>query len=1279
MRRILSLVIPLLVLGVSPAWATHQVFKVDPSLSTNVAQYKFYSCPSRPCTKGLSSPERTVQAGAALEIPVPHVPNWFAIATAIDSNGLESAPSDSAVGVETVAPLPPRFPRIEAAGGTGGGDTILPVVALTAPANNATISGAAVALTATCTDNSGVAGVQFFRRTVGGTTETNIGAEDTTSTYGVTLDSTALANAAIEIGARCRDIAGNFSLISFVTVTVNNAAADTTPPVATITAPATSATVSGTVTITATCTDTQSSIKSVNIWWDHDTNSVTLLSQLNPTTTTFTTSRVTTGDTNASHTIDMRCVDAADNTHDATQITVTVSNATGTTTFTFPPASPGINYPTDTIDTTYSAPSTTVNVTLGSNLQTVLDNATCNTKILLAVGTYTPTSTLIVRNKGCTSATPIYFMSANVASLPVHSETNPGDSSRVHPSDAANLAKILCPSPNPCFRFENSAGHYRFVGLEITSAVSTWSNVSAGQVDMIDLGQHPVTLAMPTSIPQMPHDITFDRMYLHQNGYENVKRTIAANGYRIAVINSYFYKLRSSAIENQCVHMWSGTTLKVMNNYMDCVGIPVMTGGASPAVANLVISDVDVYRNHIKKGLHSRMGDAAYDPAPNWPGPRTRSGALAGNGGDVWISKNLLEFKHCRRCRVVGNIFENNFNLQSDQPGHAILFTPLNDQLNANWIVVEHVTFAYNKIKNVPLLFQIYGSGSYGGVTQITNHLDIHDNEYTNVGKDAYEYLKLYSIIGPNQDVSIRNETVINLSTVTVSQACGYTNGAQTRFIFKNNILRCDGGWLGESVSADMAVWSTYYSGATVVCNVPVGSSPSRWPTTLGGGQVLINNAFPVGYANVGFTNYQGDGTGDYSLAASSGAKGYCAGFTDPGADYPTLNAAISGATDTYVAFLPNGYELFASTIAPSSSSLIGGGGYWSGVLTNPSTPGITVADLVVNHDPVRSYYSLLDLTNDSATWTPIAEYAANTYISWLEQLNGGASPYQAQGLWTNGPGLLLCWQRTADNTLKTRCHDAVEGLIGNASWLGTSFPTSFVPDLASCRDIAYALQTIYAWEDMGETYSGPNAKSKYVDQLILYHEQELALLEGATTLSGPDPPNQTHAYVRVFMAGICAEGLIEAAAHGEMTTQDAVDLIQPVYDLLLTCCFLESGLDTNQDVSGGRLQRNGMRYTDRDTSLGGLDNSGGTAITPHLNMYTMATLAWLYAQTGEEQYKRYADYLFHGLWWSVYWPHDGRPLGSVVGQWGQAIGNTGKNFYEGMKMLPRYLTDRQG
>jgi hypothetical protein len=128
-----------------------------------------------------------------------------------------------------------------------GGDTTAPTVSVTAPTNDATVSGTAVALAATAADNLKVVGVQFQLDGAA------LGAEDTKAPYGVSWNTTTVSNGGHTLTAVARDAAGNNTTSATVSVTVNNP--DITPPTVSLTAPATGATVSGTVSVGATATD----------------------------------------------------------------------------------------------------------------------------------------------------------------------------------------------------------------------------------------------------------------------------------------------------------------------------------------------------------------------------------------------------------------------------------------------------------------------------------------------------------------------------------------------------------------------------------------------------------------------------------------------------------------------------------------------------------------------------------------------------------------------------------------------------------------------------------------------------------------------------------------------------------------------------------------------------------------------------------------------------------------------------------------------------------------
>src|SRR5205807_2409671 len=96
-----------------------------------------------------------------------------------------------------------------------------PTVSVTAPAAGATVSGS-VTVSASATDDVGVVGVQFKLDGA------NLGAEDSTSPYSASWDTTTTSNGSHTLTAVARDAAGNTSTSAAVTVTVAN---DTTAPV----------------------------------------------------------------------------------------------------------------------------------------------------------------------------------------------------------------------------------------------------------------------------------------------------------------------------------------------------------------------------------------------------------------------------------------------------------------------------------------------------------------------------------------------------------------------------------------------------------------------------------------------------------------------------------------------------------------------------------------------------------------------------------------------------------------------------------------------------------------------------------------------------------------------------------------------------------------------------------------------------------------------------------------------------------------------------------------
>ena len=189
-----------------------------------------------------------------------------------------------------------------------------PTVTVTSPGNGATVSGT-IALTATASDNVGVAGVQFQ---VDGA---NVGTEDTMAPYAASWDTQGVANGTHSLTAVARDAAGNTATSAPVSITVDASTVDAQSPTVVVTAPASGATVSGTVTVTATAAD---NVGVVGVQFRLDDNDVGAEDLTPP----YSTAWATTSTVNGSHTLTAVARDAAGLTATAS-IPVTVSNAAG--------------------------------------------------------------------------------------------------------------------------------------------------------------------------------------------------------------------------------------------------------------------------------------------------------------------------------------------------------------------------------------------------------------------------------------------------------------------------------------------------------------------------------------------------------------------------------------------------------------------------------------------------------------------------------------------------------------------------------------------------------------------------------------------------------------------------------------------------------------------------------------------------------------------------------------------------------------------------------------
>jgi peptidoglycan hydrolase-like protein with peptidoglycan-binding domain len=160
----------------------------------------------------------------------------------------------------------------------------------------------------------GVAGVKFYYDSTN-----QIGSEDTSSSYGVSWDTTGVSDGSHTLIAVSRDDAGNVATSTAITVTVDNSV-DLVPPVVEMTVPTDGSTVGGSsVTLTASSTDDRSV---AGVQFKVDGANIGSEDVEAPFSITWDSTAVADG----SHSVVAVARDAAGNTATSTAVSVTVDN-----------------------------------------------------------------------------------------------------------------------------------------------------------------------------------------------------------------------------------------------------------------------------------------------------------------------------------------------------------------------------------------------------------------------------------------------------------------------------------------------------------------------------------------------------------------------------------------------------------------------------------------------------------------------------------------------------------------------------------------------------------------------------------------------------------------------------------------------------------------------------------------------------------------------------------------------------------------------------------------
>jgi len=501
-----------------------------------------------------------------------------------------------------------------------------------------------------------------------------------------------------------------------------------------------------------------------------------------------------------------------------------------------PPVDPVAELPGSPIDTAYP-PLTgqTIHVAAGGDLQAAIDMAAPGDEITLAAGA---------------TFTGNFVLPAKVGDgwIVIRSDDPglPAEHTRVGPDDAAYMPTLVTPSDLPVLRTEGVAHHFRLVGIQLRPADGV--NVN----DLVVLGS-----AGATSVDELAHDLVFDRCIVRGDPAVGGKRGIQLNARAVGVVQSYFTDWKRVGQDTQTMLGWNTPgPFRIVDNYLEGAGENIMFGGADPAIAEVIPSDIEICGNHFSKPLRWKLDDPAYE-------------------GTHWSVKNLFELKVGRRVLISGNTFEQVW--VDAQVGFAIVIKSANQDGGQPWAVTEHVNFVYNRVRlaNNGIAVSRTDGGSLG-----TNHVRIAHNLITELGDPMWGGSgRMLQLIDGVTDMQIAHNTGFGRDQAIIFDGMPLLALTLRDNIFGQTMYGVFGSGKGEGTGA----LEFFAPGGTFVGNVVVGANMAVYP---------MGNFFPATLAEVGFVDAM---NGDYALMPGSALVGKASDGGDPGAAMDLLAKAAAG------------------------------------------------------------------------------------------------------------------------------------------------------------------------------------------------------------------------------------------------------------------------------------------------------------------------------------------------------------------------------------------------
>ena len=424
------------------------------------------------------------------------------------------------------------------------------------------------------------------------------------------------------------------------------------------------------------------------------------------------------------------------------------------------------------------------------NLQAAINDAHPGDEIQIEAGAeFTGNFVLPAKSAGPQDQKPSWI------TITSQSTQLPAEGVRVTPAAARLMPKLVSSNAAAALSAAPGAGGYRLIGIEV--GIAPGVKTSYGTVRLGEGNE--------TEIDQLPHDIIIDRCYIHGNPGGNLRRGIALNCARSAVINCWVSDCHEVGADSQAICCWNGPgPFEISNNYLEAAGENVMFGGADPHIEGLVPSDVEFKNNYCRKPLSWRLGDQSY-------------------AGTRWGVKNLFELKNGQRFLIEDNLFENNW--LDAQTGYAVLFKSVDQEGHAPWSVTRDVTFRNNIVRHVSSALNIQGKDPDQRSEQ-TAHIMVDHNFFDDVDGKRWGGEGAFLKITDCQDVTLDHNTAYNKGSIII--AYGLPTGP---FAFTNNVVYNNTyGIKGDGTASGTRTLEKYFKSYTVAGNSIAGGRSADYP-----------------------------------------------------------------------------------------------------------------------------------------------------------------------------------------------------------------------------------------------------------------------------------------------------------------------------------------------------------------------------------------------------------------------------------------------------------------